>query len=328
MAFVFAACRGSEERDFDINGVWRLECIHVPLGNDFVYAQHDYMVPVKVFADSAFYVGKMYAVPERMLFESSYSGKYKLVEKGGGEYLYVEDGELHQMTVASDSVISIRDIGRIYEWHRMDSKANANAEDILSVVGQIKDSWDEDDNSYVFTEKEHTLTTDNHNLTAVIICIILAFVLFIYFFYNMCQNKRRLETMLRQTLQEIEERPKAVKEALSSVEDNFHNSEFYLSICKRISNGERMRKSDWKEIERQLNSTYPGFTGRLLNLYPMSEIELQTCLLTKLCVPPADIANALNKSASAISSVRSRLYGKVFHEKGGAKEWDDFIASL
>ena len=77
-----------------------------------------------------------------------------------------------------------------------------------------------------------------------------------------------------------------------------------------------------------VNSTYPGFTSRLFNLFPMSQIEMQTCLLIKMRASTTEIANTLNKSTSAISSMRSRLYGKAFHDKKGAKEWDEFILSL
>lgn len=328
MVFAFAACTSNEKQDFDIKGVWRLECIHVIGGNDFNYDVREDMVPTKIYDDSAYFVAYQNAETDRFVFRPSYSGKYKLIDKGAGEYLYLEDKDIHQLTVVNDTLINVQDVGRVCEWHRISKNDNENAKDMLGVVEQIKDSWDEDENSYVFTEKERTLTTDKQNLTAVIICIALAFVLFAYYSYNTFQNKKRLEMQLKQTLQEIEERPKVVQEALTSVEDEFHSSEFYLSIRQRIADGERIRKADWKEIEHQLNSTYPGFTGRLLNLYAMSETELQTCLLIKLGVPMGDIANVLSKSASAISSTRSRLYNKVFHEKGGAKEWDDFIASL
>jgi hypothetical protein len=60
----------------------------------------------------------------------------------------------------------------------------------------------------------------------------------------------------------------------------------------------------------------------------MSELEYQVCLLVKLRVPPKDIATVLARDTSTISTVRSRLYKKVFGRKGGAKEWDDFILSI
>jgi hypothetical protein len=60
----------------------------------------------------------------------------------------------------------------------------------------------------------------------------------------------------------------------------------------------------------------------------MSELEYQVCLLIKLRIAPSDIADVLARDASTISTVRSRLYNKVFGQKGGAREWDSFIMSI
>jgi hypothetical protein len=51
-------------------------------------------------------------------------------------------------------------------------------------------------------------------------------------------------------------------------------------------------------------------------------------MLTKLRIPPTDMASVLARDVSTISTVRSRLYGKVFGRKGGAREWDEFILSV
>jgi hypothetical protein len=58
------------------------------------------------------------------------------------------------------------------------------------------------------------------------------------------------------------------------------------------------------------------------------ELEYQTCLLIKLRIAPTDIATILSRDTSTISTVRSRLYKKVFDKKGGAREWDEFIMSI
>ena len=60
----------------------------------------------------------------------------------------------------------------------------------------------------------------------------------------------------------------------------------------------------------------------------MSELEYQTCLLIKLRVAPKDIAAVLMRDVSTISTVRSRLYYKVFGRKGGTREWDEFVYSI
>ena len=82
------------------------------------------------------------------------------------------------------------------------------------------------------------------------------------------------------------------------------------------------------QLEQMLKTVYPGFCSQLRGLHTMSSLEFQTCLLIKLRIAPKDIANVLTRDMSTISTVRSRLYKKVFDKKGGAKEWDDFIMSI
>lgn len=323
---LITSCTSNEERNFEIQGVWVLTNIHIPDGSDFNYYERSNTMPMKIFTDSIYYVAMESSEPERFCFRPSYSGTYRLINKGNNECLYVEDGSTHELTIENDTVINIKDLGRSYEWHKMQNEANIN--DVLKTIEQDKDSWNDNQNYYVFSETERHLQSDKNNLITIILCIILGFALLAYYTRNLYQNKARIEAQLKQIRKEIDERPKVVQDALKSVENDFLNSDFYLSIRKRISNGERMKKADWDEIERHVNSTYSGFTSRLFNLYPMSQIEMQTSLLIKLRVPATEIANTLTKSTSTISSIRSRLYGKVFNSKGSAKDWDEFILSL
>ena len=89
-----------------------------------------------------------------------------------------------------------------------------------------------------------------------------------------------------------------------------------------------MKEQDWQQVEQHLKTIYPGFTSQLRSLYPMSEQEYHTCLLIKLRIPTKDIAAVLAREANTISSLRKRLYKKVFDREGGAREWDDFILSI
>jgi hypothetical protein len=89
-----------------------------------------------------------------------------------------------------------------------------------------------------------------------------------------------------------------------------------------------LKDEDWLDIEKHIRKVYPGFISQLRGLYVMSELEYQVCLLIKLRIAPSDIASVMARDVSTISTVRSRLYKKVFGQKGGAKEWDDFILSI
>ena len=60
----------------------------------------------------------------------------------------------------------------------------------------------------------------------------------------------------------------------------------------------------------------------------MSELEYQVCLLIKLRITPTEMADVLSRDGSTISTVRSRLYKKVFGSKGGARDWDEFVLSI
>ena len=86
-----------------------------------------------------------------------------------------------------------------------------------------------------------------------------------------------------------------------------------------------MKAEEWQQVEHSLKTVYPGFTAQLQSLYPMSDVEYHTCLLIKLRIPTKDIAAVLAREANTISSLRKRLYKKVFDREGGAREWDDFI---
>ena len=59
----------------------------------------------------------------------------------------------------------------------------------------------------------------------------------------------------------------------------------------------------------------------------LSKHSVRQVLETEL-FPTKDIAAVLAREANTISSLRKRLYKKVFNREGGAREWDDFILSI
>ena len=77
-----------------------------------------------------------------------------------------------------------------------------------------------------------------------------------------------------------------------------------------------------------MNSIYTGFTEKLYNLYRMSEQDYHVSLLIKVRIQPKDIALLTAHSKESVASTRSRLYTKVFGQKGSSKDWDDFVLSL
>ena len=90
----------------------------------------------------------------------------------------------------------------------------------------------------------------------------------------------------------------------------------------------KMTDTDWTELTKVIEETYPNFVQRLNELCPLSQKELQVCLLIKINVPLTQIADIVCSSKQGISSLRERLYKKFVGEKGKPKDCDNFIRNL
>lgn len=103
------------------------------------------------------------------------------------------------------------------------------------------------------------------------------------------------------------------------------------SIYKKFiqaDQGGKIRKEDWEELIKSIDETYPQFTQRLFELYPMKTIEMQVCLLIKIRLSPTQIAFITAHTKQAITSIRKRLCKKVFKRVGSSEEWDRFIHAM
>lgn len=111
-------------------------------------------------------------------------------------------------------------------------------------------------------------------------------------------------------------------------EQPFIHSDYYLALRQRLYEGPTLKQDEWEELEAQMKSACPQFFRRLAEMGQLSEVELRVCMLTKLGIPPSAIAIHTCREYSSISSIRSRLYYKLFGKKGGAKQLDDYIRNL
>ena len=105
-------------------------------------------------------------------------------------------------------------------------------------------------------------------------------------------------------------------------------SGIYHRIQNSLNSGRSLGHEDWSELSEIVNSVYTGFTEKLYSLYRMTEQDYHVSLLIKVRVQPKDIALLTSHSKESVASTRSRLYQKVFGQKGSSKDWDDFVLSL
>lgn len=106
------------------------------------------------------------------------------------------------------------------------------------------------------------------------------------------------------------------------------SSDVYRHIQDCLNGGRSLNHQDWSALSELVNSVYTGFTEKLYSLYRMTEQDYHVSLLIKVRIQPKDIALLTAHSKESVASTRSRLYQKVFGQKGSSKDWDDFVLSL
>ena len=305
----------------DLAGAWVLRHVEYPSGTEEDYSMQGDGTSCLIYDhENRLYACNISTTPTGLLHKPTAATTVTLVDKGGGEWRYLEDGDPHPLRV-SDSTITIQRMGILYTYASADDLYREWGDDIRNIIdSQPAGPEPATDQKYVLSVRERQLANYIYWLVTLIAIVI------IFAVANHIVSRRRrqqLQLQLRQIQEVQENRPPIVRQAAKSVEDAFLASDEYAALQQRMATGE-----EWQQVEQSLKTVYPGFTAQLQSLYPMSDVEYHTCLLIKLRIPTKDIAAVLAREANTISSLRKRLYKKVFDREGGAKDWDDFILSI
>ena len=201
-------------------------------------------------------------------------------------------------------------------------------EEIRELVRQHPNDGNSPVKHFVLSTTERKLKAKNRVFLYIIVgmCLVAAGVA--VYVWQLRKRKREVERKLAEIEEEHTLRPALVADAMKQVEAAFFQSDYYLALRRRIEAGDNIKPDEWKELEQHLKAIYPRFISSLYGLYNLSPTEYQVCLLTKIRSTPKEMADVLCKDKSTISSIRKRLYKKVFGKDGSGKEWDEFILSL
>ena len=330
LVLLLASCgkEGKSPTTFSLEGAWTLTQIEYPMGDIGNYPQNGYTQLCIYEGDSTLYQCGLTQTESAVVVYPLDKRSITLIDKGGGERLYLENGDPHPLTIVNDTTIIIQLSGTLYTWHRDEQIAKEWGTEIRTIADNALEESTDEMGYFVLSAKEREQASVIHWLLYAIVAFIILMLAVILIAIANHRAKRCLQLRLQQIKEEHDERPQSVRQAMETVESAFFASDDYLALQHRMTTGQRLKEEDCKAIETLLKTVYPGFCSQLRNLYPMSELEYQTCLLIKLRIAPTDIAAVLARDVSTISTVRSRLYKKVFSQKGGAKEWDDFLLSI
>lgn len=313
------------KQTYCLEGAWVLRHAEYPIGTKADFSMSGDGTFCLIYdQDSTLYECKLATTSSGVVITPRGKCGVTLVEKGNGEWLYLEDGDPHPLTISNDTTIIIQRSGIQYFWVRADDLYNEWGSEMCDIISNEVEKMSFGNNYLLSAKERQQASYIQWLIMAVGLVVIFAATNYIIY-----QRKRRQMQLQLQQIQEVkEERPKSVRKAIESVEAAYFVSDEYLALQHRITTGQMLREDDWNSIENQIKKVYPGFSSQLRGLYSMSALEYQVCLLIKLRITPSDIATVLARDVSTISTVRSRLFKKVFDKKGGAKDWDEFILSI
>lgn len=244
-----------------------------------------------------------------------------------GDTLYSEGGVPIRLCSLNDTVMVIEWEGTLQTWHKLRDFPESQRLELESMAHDAMGSDRSIKEEYFlerFIATRHQLSWLIKVLLGLGVVLLMGGGALLHFF----RRKRQLERALSELQSDISDRPSVITQATTAARDELYESEWYQQLRQRLMQGECLTEDDWMEVAHQVRRIYPQFRSSLYELCRLSDTEFRVCLLLKLHIAPADIATALCRDKSTISSIRSRLYAKVFSRKGGSKDWDDFIESL
>lgn len=181
---------------------------------------------------------------------------------------------------------------------------------------------------YSLREQENArLEQRNIIAVAIIIVLILVLVTAILYFSRRRMKYRMKVQQLEHLLADYRQRDEKATERQNGIMED-------TPICRHInrllsdSRQPSMTDEDWHILEETFVKIQSTFLSRLQTFHKFSSHEMHICLLLRLGLQPAALAQLTAHSKQSVSSTRSRLFEKVFGQKGTPAQWDEFILSL
>ena len=194
--------------DFDLTGAWVLRHVEFPWGTEYDCSMDGNGTSCLIYdRQNMLYECNISSTSSGLLIQPTAKYTITFTYKGGGEWLYLEDGDSHPLSV-SDSTITIQRIGILYTFSRADDLYNEWGADIRDIIESESVSTDfANARHYVLSVRERQQASYIQWLLAAVAIVAVIAVT------NHIVNRRRRQRLLLQLrqIQEVrEERPQSV----------------------------------------------------------------------------------------------------------------------
>ena len=97
---------------------------------------------------------------------------------------------------------------------------------------------------------------------------------------------------------------------------------------RKADAGRQPEHEDWLEMATLFDRYQHGFVQALNRNETLTERDVHICMLIKMRFLPSEIAVLVGASPQTVTNSRTRLLGKIFGEKGGARDFDRRIRQM
>ena len=112
-----------------------------------------------------------------------------------------------------------------------------------------------------------------------------------------------------------------------NIENEMLTNSCVISLHRLASRGQTAPESNWQELAL-LIANHDTPLIKLLNQSDLNAKERHICMLIRLRFIPSELSALLGISPQSVTNMRQRLLQKLFHEKGGAKDFDERIRAV
>ena len=224
-----------------LEGAWTLVKMEYPSGISYDYPNNG-LTMCRIFeGDTLEYMCQMEAIvatDEQKLRSGSdvliipeKLSQCALIDKGGGEMLYVEaNGNPYPITLLGDSAFVMQTNGTRYTYLRADQMTAERISEIRDIiVNDQRSGANEVPTKYVLSTTERELRAKTQTLTYLIILVLLS-VIMIGGTVGYYRRKQQAERQLRQIREEREQRSQPVQALMKAEEETFLQSDYYQLV--------------------------------------------------------------------------------------------------
>ena len=120
-------------------------------------------------------------------------------------------------------------------------------------------------------------------------------------------------------------RQKLARQQQADQQQQLQAADIVARLRTLAQRGQAASEADWTALMDAYRQHCPQFLAMLSAISTLQPRELNVCLLIRLRFQPSEVAALTASSPQSVTNLRVRLLQKVFHQQGGARDFDEHL---